>query len=600
MHSRYSIRLFVLLTLLSRCTTGGEDPAPAWLLPGPFLEPPGTMRTYFTYPQSDAGIPDRFRARNAVLDRIHGAAGRIDAFVYGFNEPEMIAALRRARDRGIALRIIGSPDQGYTEAESAGLTIERRAKSGLQHVKLLLIDDRFLISGTGNFTRSGFFQNHNVFFERIVDPATAARVRRSLLFEDEPSLPAVIDLGPAPFSPVRDRAFFAPRHGRLIQREIVRAILAAKHSVRFLIFSYTDPVISAALYAQARRGIAIEGVFDDEFNRGELKEDHAGARLNAGLGLVPAVFYLEGNRAVTAEAIATDEDGEPEQFAYHGGHLHHKTLIIDDKRVLTGSYNWSLSARDRNLEILFDLHDPAVARGFVEEFERIRGRARILPRAPFDPEVRDRMLIGSAAPLHFEDYGGEILACVHANMTSLDLSIFSGRGAYFRGYHLPGGNACRDPGRPGRASFGPLSGTGYGLPASAGTRIFTGGPLEDGTAEAPRPCEFGCGILELHRAHPEDGWFWLKAPVPLRSVYVWNRGGFSAELSLQRVSGDFYRYPPPEPGGGDNLVFARDESGDFRLGCIVSGAGLDRGLQDFLDTFEVESGHRPPCIAAEL
>lgn len=581
-----------------RCASGDLDPGPAFLLPGLVSEPPGTTRTYFTYPQPHDSDIERFRARNTVVDRIDGARRSIVAFVYGFNEPHMIAALRRAQDRGVELSITGSPDQNYDEAEAAGLSIARRTKSGLQHVKLLLIDGRILISGTGNFTRSGFFQNNNVFIERFVDTRTATLVHRSLAFEDETTLPAFIDIGPGPLSAKNDRVLVAPRHGRLIQRELVRAILSARHSIRFLIFSYTDPMISAALYVQARRGVRIEGIFDDEYNRGELPEDHAGARLNAGLGFAPAVFYLEGNRAVTAEAVNDDDgaDGEPGPFAYHGGHLHHKTLIVDGERVWTGSYNWSLSARDRNLEIVFDLHEPAIVRSFEAEFERIRERAVVLPRPPLDADLRDRILVGPDAPLQLTglDY------CVHANITSMELSVFTGRGPYFRGYHLPGGATCRDAGKPGRASFGPLSGNGYALELSARDAVFTGGPVHRGGADALRPCESGCGVLDLHRAHPADGWFWLtaEAPANLRSVYVWNRGGFSAELPLTRIAGDFYRYEPPA-GGGDSLLFVRDAAGEVRLGCVISGAGLDRGLGDFLDAFELETGRRPACISAD-
>ena len=51
--------------------------------------------------------------------------------------------------------------------------------------------------------------------------------------------------------------------------------------------------------------------------------------------------------------------------------MHHKFALFDDKVLLTGSYNWTRSAAERNYENLILSEDPALLRAFRLEFDRI-------------------------------------------------------------------------------------------------------------------------------------------------------------------------------------------------------------------------------------
>jgi len=53
------------------------------------------------------------------------------------------------------------------------------------------------------------------------------------------------------------------------------------------------------------------------------------------------------------------------------GKLHAKFLIVDGKRVLSGSYNWTESAENRNVELLLDFDAPDVVKAFGQRFERL-------------------------------------------------------------------------------------------------------------------------------------------------------------------------------------------------------------------------------------
>jgi phosphatidylserine/phosphatidylglycerophosphate/cardiolipin synthase-like enzyme len=54
-----------------------------------------------------------------------------------------------------------------------------------------------------------------------------------------------------------------------------------------------------------------------------------------------------------------------------GGSLHHKVLVIDETIVVTGSYNFSANAEERNDENTLVIHDADLASEFVAEFWRI-------------------------------------------------------------------------------------------------------------------------------------------------------------------------------------------------------------------------------------
>ena len=55
----------------------------------------------------------------------------------------------------------------------------------------------------------------------------------------------------------------------------------------------------------------------------------------------------------------------------HGNKLHHKFAVIDNKTVITGSFNWSPSAAHTNDETLLVIHSPQLAQHFTREMDRL-------------------------------------------------------------------------------------------------------------------------------------------------------------------------------------------------------------------------------------
>lgn len=73
-------------------------------------------------------------------------------------------------------------------------------------------------------------------------------------------------------------------------------------------------------------------------------------------------------------------------FIQQGGHLfacldaglmHHKFVIIDQRLLISGSYNWTYNSNAENLLVL---HDPALVRVFHDEFVRLKSTAKRISR----------------------------------------------------------------------------------------------------------------------------------------------------------------------------------------------------------------------------
>jgi len=56
---------------------------------------------------------------------------------------------------------------------------------------------------------------------------------------------------------------------------------------------------------------------------------------------------------------------------YMAPKFHHKFAVLDGREVLTGSYNWTILADEKNYENLVVIRDKNVAKKFAAEFERI-------------------------------------------------------------------------------------------------------------------------------------------------------------------------------------------------------------------------------------
>ena len=52
--------------------------------------------------------------------------------------------------------------------------------------------------------------------------------------------------------------------------------------------------------------------------------------------------------------------------------VHHKFCIIDDEVIITGSYNWTYYAENRNWENIIFINDKEIVDGYIQEFNKLK------------------------------------------------------------------------------------------------------------------------------------------------------------------------------------------------------------------------------------
>ncbi|MFQ6065841.1 MAG: phospholipase D-like domain-containing protein [bacterium] len=136
---------------------------------------------------------------------------------------------------------------------------------------------------------------------------------------------------------------FSPEQGEEILERLKDTVRNAEERVYVLIFSFTLDEVAEAIIEKHRQGVDVKIVMD----KGQASSRYAVTERLKEAG-VPLVVRT-GSK---------------------GGYMHIKALIADDT-VLTGSYNYSKSATNRNDENFFVIKDTYVLQAHLEKFNRL-------------------------------------------------------------------------------------------------------------------------------------------------------------------------------------------------------------------------------------
>lgn len=133
------------------------------------------------------------------------------------------------------------------------------------------------------------------------------------------------------------KAHFSPRGG--CTEAITNELGKAKTSVLIQAYSFTSAPIAGAVVAAHRRGVKVQVVLD----KSQRTANYSSADFLANSG-VPVL--IDDKHAIA----------------------HSKTIIIDGKTVLTGSFNFSKAAEESNAENLLILSDPELAKTYTSNW----------------------------------------------------------------------------------------------------------------------------------------------------------------------------------------------------------------------------------------
>lgn len=174
--------------------------------------------------------------------------------------------------------------------------------------------------------------------------------------------------------------------GYTITRAIVKAIDDAKDSLKIATTRIQLRPVYDALLRAASRGLKIQIIVNlDQYAYEDLRKDWMlspcvdAYEESCSLGIDFSYYLSEGTYPgkdmVSLRIKFTDIDVE----AFLGKQMHAKYLIADDRYVLSGSFNWSVSGEYQHLEnlIVFDGWEfSAALQGFLFDFYRIFERGR--------------------------------------------------------------------------------------------------------------------------------------------------------------------------------------------------------------------------------
>lgn len=331
----------------------------------------------FTAPELEIFFQSRRAGWDANLARhlvefIEGTRESLDCAIYDLRHPDVLAALQRVASAGKRLRIafdaskertggLGGdpkPDGTHAALEAAGLmsfsTPIHENGRHLMHHKFLVRDGATVWSGSANFTSGGLdLQDNNCFIAGSRElAATYAAAFEALL--DGQERRAVPEGGHAVVGGATITPHFAPAAREGIEDLVVNALRGAQR-VRLLAFLVSDPGILGALAAFRDRPEAdIRGVYDPHGMQDVLRytqQDHA------------LFWFTHDPRFVAAPSHAFNP-GREQDF------MHDKVLIVDDRLVITGSYNFSENA-EANDENLVAIESPAVAAAYTAYFDAL-------------------------------------------------------------------------------------------------------------------------------------------------------------------------------------------------------------------------------------
>lgn len=140
-------------------------------------------------------------------------------------------------------------------------------------------------------------------------------------------------------------AYFSPRGGTTAA--IVREIDSAKSEILVQAYSFTSSPVAKALAQARRRGVRVEAVLD----KSNVTGKYSGATFIANAGIP---VWIDSQHQIA----------------------HNKIIIIDRQTLITGSFNFTKAAEEKNAENLLVLKgNPSLVGKYIGNFNDHKGHS---------------------------------------------------------------------------------------------------------------------------------------------------------------------------------------------------------------------------------
>lgn len=304
----------------------------------------GAIQVFFV-PASTAGVSP---AEDALVALIDSAQKSIACAFYEFELERIARALIARHKAGVTVALVSDSDYsseaGIILCRDAGIHVIFDKRSALMHNKFCVVDGKYVWTGSTNITRNGMYENNN---NAVLITSSELATNFTSEFEEmfvqhkfgatSPRNTAWPTLTVAGTSL---ECYFAPEDG--VEEKVVAKIAEARQQIAFLAFVFTSGPIAEMMGERLTAGAKVRGVI-------EKRSAGSNYSRHKSLNELGAEIYIDGNPNT----------------------MHHKVIVVDGQLVMTGSYNFSASAEEKNDENLIMIHSPEIATMFLEEIDRV-------------------------------------------------------------------------------------------------------------------------------------------------------------------------------------------------------------------------------------
>ena len=310
---RISTISFAALALLTGLSSAAVASPRAWL---PVKAP---------IPEGSATVVSAPLVAMTTLGLIAAARHSVDLEMYELGNPAIVSALESATRRGVTVQVISDPTEYQSRTSDAALTragvVVRKlaVRGGIDHVKLLVVDDdRVLVGGVNLGASSSYTTDADVELS-----GTSAGYATSVFNQDWTAAGGAGAPASGAFGPFVT--------GAAIQSAMLAVIDHATTSCMVIANYLSDYTIQDALVAAERRGVAVTAVL----NPTGYGEASAAAWLRNGgvrVEVAPTEPYLHAKvLACGAEAVIGSAN-----FSYDGMTVNHELDVVLDGRAAAG------------------------------------------------------------------------------------------------------------------------------------------------------------------------------------------------------------------------------------------------------------------------
>ncbi len=290
-----------------------------------------------------------------LVSLMNRATRTMDVAIYDFDLQNAADAMVAAKKRGVQVRMVTDSDTpgntkdaeiqtAFKKLRDAAIPIVEDNRKPIMHNKFTVVDKEWVETGSWNYTIGDTYRlNNNMIIIRSPQLADNYSAEFEKMFTKKQFGPTKDKGVPHPqltIGGARVQNYFASEDG--VANHIMDTLKTAQKSIYFLAFSFTHDGIGSLMIDRSKAGVKVGGVF--ETRGSDTAYSEYGKMKTAGLEV-----YTDGNPYV----------------------MHHKVIIVDERTVIFGSFNFSDNADKDNDENLLIVDDPALAKAFKGEYDRM-------------------------------------------------------------------------------------------------------------------------------------------------------------------------------------------------------------------------------------